>query len=127
MRRVIRFRGKDSLTGEWCHGHYTTARSKDSETGGPMERHIIHSDDGTHEIESETLGQYTGLWDSNGVEIYEGDILRVSDLYVAEVRFSICRWEIYGGRNGVWSMLESDGTTIIGNIHDTPELLVNGA
>ena len=97
-----------------------------------------------------TLGQYTGLKDKNGKEIYEGDILRSNeypfncdgvDNYYAEIVWAdnVCGFyrvthkkpnsTVRGISHGNWSpLVEEDikSFEIIGNIYDTPELIKEG-
>jgi uncharacterized phage protein (TIGR01671 family) len=123
--REIKFRGKRKDTGEWVYGYFTrndesgrcyiTTQSK---TGGAY----------PWEVDPATVGQYTGINDKNGREIYEGDIVtglfNHTDIighivYSSDATFFIKRKGLYGiGLNNAEDWLE-----VVGNIYDNPELL----
>lgn len=62
MNREIKFRGKDAITGKWAYGFYY-----------PSKGHSIIRDEKDCEciVLPESVGQFTGLCDKNGKEIYE--------------------------------------------------------
>jgi hypothetical protein len=73
MKREIKFRGKCTQTGKWIYGYYFHIPKP-----GNISQHFIQSGINRFSVIPETVGQYTGLKDKNGKEIYEGDIINDS-------------------------------------------------
>lgn len=76
-----------------------------------------------------TVGQYAGLKDKNGKEIYEGDILRDSLGWICVVEWDNDNARFLGrhtksrGDTYICYVGREPKSEIIGNIHDNPELL----
>lgn len=79
-------------------------------------------------FEAAPIMQFTGLKDCGGIEIYEGDILRCGE-HVGLVEWNGIRLKPFSYLSGIdishgaRPHYTSAGTTIIGNIHENPELL----
>lgn len=114
--REIKFRGKRLDNGEWVHG--------DLHIRTPFPH--IHSeiDYSRVKIDPHTVGQFTGLHDKNGKEIYEGDIVRYD--MGGECEVSYCIGGGFAGFDLSPAFHDEHQLTdveVIGNIHDNPELL----
>lgn len=151
MAREIKFRAKIVMDveplamkrGHWVEGYYY-----EDLQGGEWCSWIQGCNDITHyKVDKNTLGQFTGLLDKNGKEIYEGDILRNDeypyncdgvDNYFVEIVWvdNVCGFyrithknpnsTVRGISHGNWSELDEEDIKsfeVIGNIHDNPELL----
>ncbi|WP_130893090.1 YopX family protein [Paraprevotella xylaniphila] len=150
MKR-IRFRGKSLDSGKWMYGDLIENQG---------EYYIYHactettlSDEGNTitivatKVQNETVGQYTGLQDRNGKEIYEGDIVEqiVTNGYDYGLISEVCfdngvfgikhkSYKDYVVSRFVYSSYWNDGHAhgtisyeyeLKGNIYDNPDLLAN--
>lgn len=152
MREIL-FRGKRTDNGEWVCGYYTelpvgslgaTIFSNDDEivcedtasyiikvfekqhsnysNGNPLL--VIECEN--YEVIPETVGQYTGLNDKNGKQIFEGDIVAMpaygGGKHKAVVYFKGGKFAV-DGSNYSFKDIAPKRMEVIGNIYDNKEIL----
>lgn len=127
MRKIL-FRGKRTDNGEWVQGYPCRYGwiGKEKDYIIPDYASALY----TAEIDPETVGQYTGLTDTNDNKIFEGDIV----WYDYEEERGIIQWDNDTARFIITCStftVDFDNVygcelEIVGNVYDDPELLKGG-
>jgi hypothetical protein len=125
MNREIEFRGFDGT--EWYYGDLEYNRKTD------VARIHTYKEDGSYNrqytVDPDTVGQFTGLVDKNGVKIFDGDIVKC-ETFVYKVAYNDKRIasfflhrDVDMYRHYFGKAMDSDDCEVIGNIYDNTELL----
>lgn len=145
MREIL-FKAKRTDNGEWVEGYivkYPCAVQIGNGSCWYIDVPPVDPDDngGRYNVEPETVCQYTGLTDRNGVKVFEGDILKFTDEFngyewIGRMEFGnpnaryTWGWQLVyvsGEEANVdtlcWFDMEESGaySEVIGNIHDKEE------
>lgn len=130
MRNIL-FRGKRIDNGEWAYGYYSEFHNRPT-VDMPNSCQIFVPDENAyfcgssigglwHVVDSETVGQFTGVYDYNGKRIFEGDIVRDAFLDDFIVEFdSGCLIATERNPKGMHQATAklSDLFTVVGNIYE---------
>jgi uncharacterized phage protein (TIGR01671 family) len=129
--RQIKFRGKSIGTGEWLFGNLFKFGIQPPTNVPCICACVPTWKDAVdiYNVHENTVGQFTGVCDMDGKEIYEGDVLVIegikTDRY-SKVWWKDARFTFYVGLSPISAYLLENGRLknfrVAGNIYDNPEL-----
>ena len=115
--REIKFRGRVPDK-EWLYG--------DLRHIGNNLIYIVDKFGHGSSVNPNTVGQFTGLHDANGREIYEGDVIKLdNEVYIVSwAKYSACWFvDLKNFGPSLFTQYHAGKSIVIGNVHDNPELL----
>ena len=123
MNRIIKFRGlrknynPEYKQGKWEYGNLLNECSI-GEVGAYLDSYEYA------EVIPDSVGQFTGVTDKNGKEIYEGDIVKDTEGRIEQVKYEPEYGAIFMPfDNSEWCFTDGEYCEVIGNIYENPDLL----
>lgn len=139
MDRVINFRGKSALGGHWTFGLLTKKKTRRNVEINYAIATADCSLANTIPVHEPTIGQFTGNYNCDDKEIYDGDILKNIDCDEQPLQIVFWNKDCWAVTDiddfydivdddcfGLAWALDNGDFKVIGNVHDNPELLRGG-
>lgn len=133
--RTIKFRGRSHKTGEWLVGDLLQVAKEVfiAPSDGDWfdfipwsKNNVFHLPSATYQVIPDTVGQFTGLLDKNGKEIYEGDVVEFGNRIQGRSKVVFdngCFMAEAHNYETAFTYRVAIHARVIGNIHDNPGLL----
>jgi hypothetical protein len=115
-----------TLEGKWIEGYYADELYFEGES---YQNCILNKNIGFAEIDPETIGRFTGLHDSDGKKIWEGDILDENGYFFSVVwDQERAKFKLQHNKRAIQYPEWNRGIMmkVVGNIHDNPEMIEGG-
>lgn len=123
MNRKILFRGKKS-NGRWVYGSLVVSENIAPAIYYEVGKGVAKQLDWCY-VSPDTIGQYTGLTDKNGVKIFEGDIISIGEPNIKYITIwrdaGLCAKQI-GASSYIGLTYWASDIEVLGNVIDNPEL-----
>ena len=128
--RTIKFRGRRQYDGEWVYGCPLVVATEKRKVAMIVTLHEAYPDTlakVTTSVEFNTLGQFTGLTDADGKDIYEGDLLLSEEnAEVFEVVYDAPRVCFKDNDFGFRFLNHPEFFHVVGNMFDNPDMIEKG-
>jgi uncharacterized phage protein (TIGR01671 family) len=134
MNREIKFRGiREEYNPNWHQSTFKFGNLLSNNSIGEVGSDLSHYE--YAKVKPETIGQYTGIKDKNGKEIYEGDVVLYPNKTCDNSTYKDTYFVIYTAplfklktiKSHIWKegaeIYLNDNVEVIGNIYENPELL----
>ena len=125
MKREILFRGLSNQGKGWLYGDLIRNKRGAIAIVPPHPLKVTHKYS-CYEVIPDTIGQYTGLTDKNGVRIFEGDIISIGEpniKYITMWRDAGLHAKQIGASSYVGLTYWASDIEVLGNVIDNPELI----
>lgn len=130
--REIKFRGRKHGSGEWVYGCAVVfSENLSGHKIAQIIQHKWHGDDEFYNefVEPKTVGEFTGLQDEDGMDVYDGDIIQATNGEPKQVAFRSGKFQAvrrsFDDMFLIWQDL-SDAlleAKVIGNVFEEPEIM----
>lgn len=126
MKREILFRGWNKKNKKWLYGYYCVNRGEHFIAPDEFVNPLASYED--YVVEADSVGQYTGLKDANGVKIFEGDIIVDETCpYIIQYHEEYSQFVAVPKPNVTIAFYQQwvneRGFVVIGNVHENKELI----
>lgn len=125
MKREILFRGLSNQGKGWLYGDVVRNVEGAVAIMPPYQMNMYNTCS-QNEVSPDTIGQYTGLTDKNGVKIFEGDIISIGDPNIKYIIMwrndGFCAKQI-GASSYIGLTYWASDIEVLSNVIDNPELI----